>query len=209
MLCSDVAGDARVILAEAVAATWADADMLNWVNKAELTVVQIIPDAYTIARDHTLVANDAKQVLPASVIRMVKPLRNTGADGVTPGLEITPAMGEVLQAWDRDWMRSTAGTAVRHVVYDERVPSEFWIWPRVSSALHIELKVTPVPTFHTDLTQALVVPDEYRNAMSYLVIGYAMSKLDEDAFGKLADSWIERGVSELNLKNKVDAVLKT
>lgn len=207
MLASDPVTDARAILAEATAFTWTDADMLTFASQAERQVIALAPEAGTGTLSFTLAANTAVQALdPGTVVRLVKPVRNMGADGMTPGLEVTFADRDELQRWNRNWMLDTPAAAIRHVIYDPMIPLRFMTWPPPNAALYLELQVVKLAAQREALTDALSISAEYRNAMCSFIVFLCLSKLDEDAYSKLAGDWETRFYKSLDAENTADGI---
>jgi hypothetical protein len=60
------------------------------------------------------------------------PIRNMGANGLTPGRAIRPGSRAVLDAISPNW-HTEVGTAVREVIYDPQTPKYFWVYPGVGT----------------------------------------------------------------------------
>jgi hypothetical protein len=124
---------------------WPEAELVNWLNDAQVAIAKYLPDECTVSGALKL-ANGTRQMIetvatadfklpsgaaPAVAIngnRFVAPLRNMGADGLTPGRAIRLVDRDDLDSQDPDWHTRT-GTAVASVMYDEMTPRVFWISP--------------------------------------------------------------------------------
>ncbi len=156
---------------------WGLPKLLGYVNAAQRAVALVRPDATATTAAVQLVAG-TKQSLPAGGQRLLKVVRNMGADGATPGRVIHKTDMSALDRFDPDWhLASKAKSAVLEYVYDDRVPKTFYVNPPVpaSPAVHVELSHSATPTDVTDAGDQLSIDDIYEPALRHWALYLAYS----------------------------------
>lgn len=125
--------------------TYPESQVIDTINDAQRLICGVRPDACstTIAIPLT---SGSKQTIPITARRLLKLVRNMGADGLTSGSAIR-LVGDVdkLDSYDSDWHNAT-GTSVSQYVFDEARPEEFYIYPTVSTPYYVEAKMAIRPT---------------------------------------------------------------
>lgn len=156
---------------------WSLPDLLGYLSAAQRAVALVRPDA-TATTVSVPLATGTKQSLPAGGQRLLKVIRNMGADGATPGAVIRKVDVESLDNFDPDWhLQSKAGKTVLEYVYDDRVPEVFYVNPPVpaSPAVHVELAHSVTPPQITAESQELSIDDIYEAALRHWTLYLAYS----------------------------------
>lgn len=107
---------------------WTKSTLLRYLNDAQRVIVQVRPDANSQRGSHQLVAGSL-QTIPNGHERFLAATRNMGVDGATPGRVITLVEREYLDQSEPDWFTATPSAVVKHVVFDERDPTHFFVYP--------------------------------------------------------------------------------
>ncbi len=153
-------------------------ELVLWVNDAQREIALLKPDASAANETVTLVTG-TKQSIPTSGNRLLRVVRNmSAASGGNGGRAVRLVSREVLDAQTPLWHDPAVtgdaahGTTVKHFVYDESNPRNFYVYPGVAGSAYLEIIYSSNP-LSVDLTGArtdLEVPDIYGNA----VVDYAL-----------------------------------
>jgi hypothetical protein len=206
---TDVDQDAQVILTDPFHLTWTEADILRAINSAVRETVSLVPAAASFKKLIPLTAMEARQSLPPDVTRIMHADRNNTAAGTAPGRPVRAIDRSQLELYDPTWTASGPAAAIRHIVYDENNPGEFWVWPRLAtSGMALEATVNGVPPSITSLVQTVPVGDIYRNAILNYTLAYCYMKNQEDANAmSTAAAYFQLAGTALGVKNQVDQKL--
>lgn len=147
---------ANLILQDVSNTRWSQAELLGWLNEAQLMIINLQPSAYAEYRTVELVAG-TKQSLSDDNIRLLDIIRNQ--DG------IYDAAIRVVSRLDLDtqvpfWHKHNPNHIVQHYMYDMAEPDTFYVYPPVPEKRFDEYG-TPIPrSFSTvEILQAVVPPD--------------------------------------------------
>lgn len=181
----DVLDRARPVLFDADGVRWGNAELLNYAADAQQLIAKYVPESVTRTMTIDLAAGDTKQSLPAGYARLIRLIRNMGADGATTGGSITPTTRESMNACRPDWHTET-GRQVYHYIYDPlSEPRTFYVYPAPKSATKVLAELEPnMPTTIGAGTQ-FNVSGAWINAVLDWVLYRAFSK-DADHGGNLA-----------------------
>lgn len=136
---------------------WPERDCIVYANYAQRALAKYLPH-FTSAAEAIRLAPGTKQdltrVLAANIkasdgstvddrygIGLVAPVRNMGADGLTPGRAVRVVPREAKDAANPDWHIATADTTVREVMHDRAVPLTFYVSPPVHASTPVWLEV--------------------------------------------------------------------
>ena len=160
MLAQPIIDLINTITNDASNVTYPLADLYLAINDAQRLVCIHRPDANSSTSNLALVAG-SKQTLPSGARRLLDVVRNMGADGSTIGTSIAAGISpEAMDSIDPDWHNATS-TKVSKFVYDERRPTEFYIYPGVAPTFYIEIKTADNPTDITSGSSSIDVDDSY------------------------------------------------
>lgn len=155
---------------------WTEDELLRWLNDGQRAIVLERPEATAVNTPVLLVAG-TKQTLPALGLRLLDLPRNMGVGGATPGRAIRLVQREVLDAQIPYWHSSTASVPVKHFMFDERNPRNYYVYPPVpvSPPAYAEAIYSTAPTDCT-LNGNLNLDDIYGNVILDYVLYRAYSK---------------------------------
>lgn len=212
MKVSDITSRARILLNDQDGTRWLDNELVSWINDAQKLIALTRPDASVANQSLTLVAG-TKQSIPASGFRLLDVVRNLAVDGVTGGRSIRHVDREVLDSQDPMWHTSTASGTIKHFIYDNRDPKNFYVYPPAVVGTKIEVmysvapaeivynSVTPNTTLNTDLS----VSDIYLEAVLNYVMYRSYSKDAEFSQNpQLAAGYLQTVYSMLGIKTQKD-----
>lgn len=130
MKCQDVIDSARAELNDPEEVRWNSDALLAYFNDALQALASVRPDTSTITETVELAAG-TRQELPATGIRLIKIVRNMGANGATPGRPVAKGDLQTKDAIDPTWHTTTGTGTVYEYFYDPLVPREFYVDPGV------------------------------------------------------------------------------
>lgn len=150
---------------------WSAAELLGYLTDAMRAVVLLRPDAYSVTVPVQLSTGSTKQSIPADGARFLGIVRNMGADGLTPGLPVTPVKREDLDAANQDWHVEGFSAVVDHFVYDDTVPTIFYVTPPPAAGVYVDLSYAKIPqaieSAESDLPLNAIWAEPLREYMMY------------------------------------------
>ena len=184
---------------------WLDDELLRWLNDGQREIVLQRRDANAVNAPSQLVPG-TKQVLPTGAISLIDVPRNMGIGGTTPGRSIRLIQREVLDAQMPNWHTSAPSTEVKHFMFDERNPLNFYVYPPVpaSPAVQVELIYSASPT-DCGLGGNFSLADIYSNAIVDYIAYRAYSKDAEAASVQRAAGHYQVFTAALGIKKNEDS----
>lgn len=122
VLAADVLARVRTITMDSGGVFWGFYEAQGWLNEGRNLVATLKPDENPQKAALSLV-DGSLQSIPATALAFIRAVRNVG------GPAIYPADRADLEAYAPLWMDAT-GPWVRHVMWDEKQPRNFWIYPQ-------------------------------------------------------------------------------
>jgi hypothetical protein len=204
---------AQTVLQDTTGVRWpVVAELVLWVNDAQREIALLKPDAAAVNDTITLIAG-TKQAIPTGGNRLLKVVRNMSAASSGTGKRAVRLVDrEVLDAQTPDWHDPTvAGDAahaavVKHYIYDESNPRNFYVYPGVSGTAYLEIIYSSNPAA---VAQAgdLAIPDIFANAVLNYVLYMAYMKDAEYAGNQQrASSHFQLFTASVTGKGQIDAI---
>ena len=187
-------------------------ELVLWINDAQREIALLKPDAS--ARNTTITLDTGtKQEIPSDGNRLLRVVRNmSAATNGTGKRSVRLVQREVLDAQTPDWHDPTVtGDAshtnlVKHYVYDEQNPRNFYVYPGVSGSAYIEIIYSANPEIVTQ-SDNLGIPDIYANAvMNYVLYMAYMKDADYAGNNQRAASHFQIFTTSITGKGQVDAL---
>lgn len=151
------------------------AELVLWINDAQREIALLKPDASATNATITLVTG-TKQSIPSAGNRLLRVVRNmSAASGGTGKRSIRLVSREILDAQTPNWHDPTVTgdaahtSVVKHYMYDEQDPRNFYVYPGVSGSSYVEIVYSANPST-VGINDNLSIPDIYANA----VMNYAL-----------------------------------
>lgn len=119
---------ASQILQDKTHVLWTLNDLIDALNAATYALASIRPDSMSTIASVALTAG-TKQAIPKGGIRLLNITRNMGANGIAPGKAITLAQVNSFNLTRPGWHTDKSSTIVRHFLFDNRAPKDFYVWP--------------------------------------------------------------------------------
>ena len=161
----------QTVLQDTTGVRWpVTSELILWVNDAQREIALMKPDASAVNTTVTLV-DGTKQSIPTAGNRLLKVVRNmSAASGGTGKRAVRLVDREVLDSQSPDWHDpSVTGAAahtsvVKHYIYDESNPRNFYVYPGVSGNAYLEIIYSANPST-VAAGDNLSLPDIYANAV--------------------------------------------
>tara|TARA_B100000212_G_scaffold337783_1_gene313236 strand:- start:251 stop:979 length:729 start_codon:yes stop_codon:yes gene_type:complete len=177
------------ILQDTTSVRWPEAELLRYVNDAQREIVNYRPESSATTSNVQLVTG-TKQTLPTGGLRLIKVTRNMdGTSGGASGKRAIRIVNvDILNTQEPNWHdASTAagdaahGTVVKHYIFDEDDPRNFYVYPGVSGNAYVEIVYSNSPTDLANTSAVISVDDIYANAIVDYVLFRAYQKDSEYA----------------------------
>jgi hypothetical protein len=137
---------------------WSDTEMLRWLSDGQRTIVAASPSASAIRANITLAAG-TKQKLPDDAHLLLDVERNVGGRAIRKADEAT------IDAFSPDWHAATPTTAVKHYLFNQFMPVDFYVYPPNDGTGEIEVIYSRDPPELTSLNDPLTVTPIYQTAL--------------------------------------------
>lgn len=187
-------------------------ELVLWVNDAQREIALLKPDAS--AKNETItLATGTKQTIPANGNRLLRVVRNmSAATNGTGKRSVRLVSREILDAQTPNWHDPTVtGDAahtsiVKHYIYDEQNPRNFYVYPGVSGNSYLEIIYSANPTAVTQ-SDNLDVPDIYANSvMNYVLYMAYMKDAEYAGNSQRAANHYQLFTTTVTGKGQVDAL---
>ncbi len=183
-----VVTDAKQIL-NAVATTlqdpsgvhWPRTELLMYLNEAQVQIVNLKPEAYTVVSDQGL-ASGTRQQLPNQSMRLIEITRNLGADNSAVRVVSRVDM-DTLQP---NWHASKANDVVQHYMYDILEPTSYLVYPPQPDPAkgRVRMITSDIPAYLTSEDQWISLRDIFNPALINYTLHRAYAK-DAEATANL------------------------
>ena len=177
----------RDTLQDTTSVRWTESELLNYINDAQREIVNFRPESSATTATITLVAG-TKQSLPAAGLRLIKVVRNmSAASNGTGKRSIRIVEIDILNSQEPDWHDpdvvgdAAHGAIVKHYIFDEDDPRNFYVYPGVSGNSYVEIVYSAAPTDLSAASDTISVDDIYANAIIDFVLYKAYLKDSEYA----------------------------
>ena len=196
------------VLSDADNVRWTEAELLDWLNSAQRSIVVLKPNASVSAVNVPLVEG-TKQNIGTTYHHLFGVVRNMGAGGATPGPGVRQIERVHLDVAFADWhMAEYADSTVQHFFFDEKDPKAFYVFPPqpASTSQQLECKVGTTPTALTNVTGTLALDDIYENALVDYVLYRAFSKDDDSPANRVrSQAHYSAFLQELGARSNLDS----
>jgi hypothetical protein len=156
-------------------------ELVLFINDAQREIALLKPDASAVNTTVTLTAG-TKQDIPTAGNRLLRVVRNMSAASNGTGKRAVRLVSrDILDSQTPNWHDPTvAGDAahtniVKHYVYDEQNPRNFYVYPGVSGNAYVEIVYAANPATVTQ-SGDLSIPDIFANAVADYTLFRAYTK---------------------------------
>ena len=171
-------------LQDTTSVRWPEAELLRYINDAQREIVNFRPDSSATTANVQLVTG-TKQTLPSGGLRLIKLTRNMdGTSGGASGKRAIRIVNvDILNTQEPNWHDASAatgdsahGTTVKHYVFDDDDPRNYYVYPGVSGNAYVEIVYSAAPTDLANSSATISVDDIYGNAIIDYVLFRAYMK---------------------------------
>ena len=203
VLVRDVINRAETILQDTTNTRWAKDELLDWLNDAQLGIVNRRPDTY-VKNVAFSCEQGTKQSLPADGLRLMRVRRNT------TGRAIRVIDMRILDDQIPEWHDNVDAAQVDHYAYDLIDPKTFYVYPAPAANVSIDIIYTVAPEpievadWETD-TKTITLDDSYLNPILDWILYRAYSKdADYTSNAQRAQMHLEAFKAALGEKTQAD-----
>ena len=203
----------QAILQDTTGIRWpVTTELVLFINDAQREIALLKPDASAVNETVTL-ATGTKQSIPAAGNRLLRVVRNmSAASGGTGARSIRLVSRDILDSQTPSWHDPTiTGDAahtnvVKHYVYDEQNPRNYYVYPGVSGNAYIEIVYSANPAAVTQ-SGNLSIPDIFANAVVDYTLFRAYTKDAEYASNsQRAATHYNLFINSVTGKGQIDAI---
>ena len=171
-------------LQDTTSVRWPEAELLRYINDAQREIVNFRPESSAKTANVQLVTG-TKQALPTDGLRLIKVTRNmSDASGGATGKRAVRIINvDILNTQEPDWNDPSAasgdaahGTVVKHYIFDDDDPRNFYVYPGVNGNAYVELVYSASPTDLANTSATISVDDIFSNAIIDYVLYRAYMK---------------------------------
>lgn len=161
---------AGMIIQDQTNVRWPAAELLGWLNDGRREVAILRPDIYSVTTTMTCVAG-SRQTLPVCAMRLIDIPRNVN------GSAVTVTQRGLLDQHNPSWHQQAGSATVKHFMFDERIPTQFWVYPPATATAQLELIVQESLDSYTTTGTVLAPYEEmYDGALVDYICYRAFSK---------------------------------
>ncbi len=204
---------AQTVLQDTTGVRWpVVAELVLWINDAQREIALLKPDASATNATVTL-DTGTKQDIPSGGNRLLKVVRNMSAASNGNGKRAVRLVDrEVLDAQTPDWHDPTVAgdaahtTIVKHYIYDESNPRNFYVYPGVAGSAFLEIIYSSNPATVAQNAN-LSIPDIFANAvMNYVLYMAYMKDAEYAGNAQRASSHFQIFTTSVTGKGQIDAI---
>lgn len=170
---------------------WSSAELAGYVNDGQLEIVMAKPDANAKVATISQVAG-TKQSLPSDGIVLLGVIKNAANGAVRRVSRVD------LDRTVPNWHGATAGNPI-HFVYDEQVPSTFYVYPPAATSSQLDISYSAVPAA-VDINSNIALQDVYRTPLLYYTLFRAHSKDTEASSPERASAYYTMFTNAIGFK---------
>ncbi|GLQ09249.1 hypothetical protein GCM10007913_11810 [Devosia yakushimensis] len=224
---AEIMRDAGILLNDEKHTRWSLPELCGWINEASRAIVLGKPSAKTHTRTLQLEAGTKQNVAAVSglptPIALVEVVRNVAgpAEPLVGGRTVRATSRTILDAQDPYWHvadRVPFRKEVRHIVYEEQLPLEFYVYPGNDGTGFVEAIVSHVPaalvaTGADDALTSYAAEIDLAEPYSVPILDYVLfrcqSKDDTAAMPGRASVHYQAFASAIGLKIQVEGASST
>lgn len=219
MLANKIITDASIILMDVDFVRWPVRELAGWLDHGVLQIITVKPSASSETIGLTL-ARGTKQTLPNDqrIRQLLDLTRNLGGTNGAAGRAIRSVSRAELDGNQPNWHDPRYvpfRKEVRHFVFDEMVPREFYVVPGNDSYGIVEAVVATLPERVVDRVTTNIdkiasydveigIGDEYEPALLDYVLYRAFSKEDPAAAPQRAVTHYQAFATAIGLQSQVE-----
>jgi hypothetical protein len=189
---------------------WPVAVLIPYLNSTIQKIVNLMPKAYPVQVDLTLVQGPTQDLLTTEFY-LIDAICNISGSSQGSTITVIPKkkMDELLPNWNTDTPKSSG--EVDHVVYDDNTPQKFYVYPPapVSPTQKVRAVVSMYPTIITSVDDAFPLPENYTLPCLHGVVGMVLAEETTlpNALNK-STMFIQMMVQDLGLQDSAEKTVE-
>jgi hypothetical protein len=194
---------AQILIQDTTGVRWPTTELLDWVNDGQREVCLFKPSVGAKNESLALVSG-TKQAIPSSGLGLLRIVRNmTSAGAGARAVRIIDR--EVLDTQLPDWHSETPVANVKHYMFDDLDPTNYYVYPPNNSNGHLEVIYAATPLV-VAAGGNISIPDVYANGLLDYVLFRAYGK-DSDHAGNAERSGYHYQLftTSLGMKTQADS----
>lgn len=205
MKASRIISQARILLKDPAGVRWPDAELIGWLNGAQLQVAAVRPDSSSKKLELTLVAG-VEQVLPEGGTKLLDVIRNVGE---TSSRAITLSQRAQLNEFNPDWYEADPVGFLKHYLYDENAPKDFEVYPPAEAGYKVLALIGVIPDDCENLESDIALDAIYEGPLIDWVCYRAWLKnIDSEADQGKAAASLQTFMQALTGKTQTDGATR-
>jgi hypothetical protein len=172
---------AAIALSDTGNVNWTRAELLSWLNMAQVEMVNLYPPSNATNTVFRLSAG-VRQTLPTDSVLLLDVPYNYLASGTRTGRLIARTTKDLINARIPEWTVAISDTTVKCFIYDQGNPNVFYVYPpqpALTSYVELVYAARPVAIANSEVGTKITVNDKYQNVLLNLLLSKAFSKDSE------------------------------
>lgn len=196
---SDVLTRAAYLLNDIENVAYTTDELVLWVHDGAAAILRARPPAGTVTENLTLTAG-ALQQPTGNVVQILDVIRVVG------GRPIERTSRRQLDVWEPDWYQGDETADIIHFTYDEREPTQFYVYPPAAAGTQVEAMLIRLPD-PFDAQAQVPLGTEYIDPLTSYVVHRAISKDTDYADNQLAMLFYQQFSEALGTSNETQAAI--
>lgn len=204
--------EVRRVIHDEGATRWPDAELLDYINAGQRSIVVLVPEANLVETVVDLTTSrTSRQSLPSGGIKFIKATRNYANDGTTAQGTIRYTEKDVLDTYEPTWeyVSKKADTAnyFEHFCHDKREPKIYYVYPAPPvDGKRLGILYSANPDELTVVGSTVVLRDEYLESLISYIVYRALTKESRDTMpDQFQKDLYAQFLSTLGIKRAVEA----
>jgi len=196
---SDILTRSAYLLNDIEFVTYTKDEQVLWAYDGAAAILRARPPAGTNTEEVELVEGPIQQ-LTGSAILLSDVIRVKG------GLPLERTQRRQLDTWEPDWYQAEPTEKLVHYTYDERKPTQFYVYPPAKAGTVVEALVVRLPEpFNVD--SDIPLSPEYIDPLTSYVVHRAIAKDTEYADTQLAALFYQQFSDAIGTANQSQQVV--
>lgn len=187
--------------------TWTESLLLIYLSEAQNQIALVRPEATSVTETFVL-ANTARQTIPAGGVRFLDCIRNLGTNGSTPGRHIKRITRDEIDGYYPNWTSDIATSEIKRYIFESETPRSFWVYPTPNTSLQVELSFSKAPARFVSSASTLAIDDIYVSPILEWTLYRCLSMEAKGASTNLASQHMNAFYTALGMAVKTDQIVE-
>lgn len=169
---------------------WTVPELIEWINEGVAAIVRLKPAAASRRAAFSL-RPGARQTLDGADFQLIDIVCNLGEDSVAAGRAVRRTDRHLLDSSNPNWQNMPPSMVIRHYTYDDRVPTQFYVYPPAAMGAKVELHRAVLPDDVLTIDDSAGLNIEYADTLLNYVVFRCLSKDSEYAGAQMATAYYQ------------------